>query len=105
MTATISTMVVQFGLAMMPLGRVRASSGLTSLTTRGTSGSIRHAEELSTTTAPCSAATGPHCFEVAPPALNSATSTSANTSGESSWTITSRSRHGRSFPAERGEAT
>ena len=38
--------------AMMPRGRSRAWAGLTSGTTSGTSGSIRNAPELSTTTAP-----------------------------------------------------
>src|SRR4051812_25311414 len=50
-------MVEQFGLAMIP--RCLATScGLTSGTTRGTSGSIRKALELSTTTAPARAAIG-----------------------------------------------
>ena len=46
----IAAMVVQFGLAMMPFGRLPASRAkLTSLTTSGTSGSLRHADELSIT--------------------------------------------------------
>jgi len=49
---------VQFGLLMMPLGRIRAASGFTSGTTNGTSGSIRNAPELSTATAPRAAAIG-----------------------------------------------
>ncbi len=57
-TATISDSVVQFGFAMIPLGRRAASAGLTSGTTSGTSGSIRNAPELSTHTAPRAAATG-----------------------------------------------
>jgi hypothetical protein len=52
----IAAIVVQFGFAMMPLGA--AACGLTSLTTSGTSGSIRHALELSMTTAPASAKRG-----------------------------------------------
>ena len=51
-------MVVQFGLAMMPFGGFFASCGFTSLTTSGTSGSLRQAEELSTTTAPAAANRG-----------------------------------------------
>ena len=61
-------MVVQFGLAMMPLGRCRAASGLTSATTSGTSGSIRQADELSITTAPAAAIFGDHSFDTEPPA-------------------------------------
>ena len=54
----IAAIVVQFGLATMPLGRYARASPLTSLTTSGTSGSIRQAEELSTTTAPAAANRG-----------------------------------------------
>ncbi len=57
-SAAIIVSVVQFGFAMMPLGRSRAAAGFTSGTTSGTSGSIRNAAELSTTTAPAAAATG-----------------------------------------------
>ena len=56
MTTTI-WMVEQLGLAMMPLCQ-STSSGLTSGTTSGTSGSMRQAEELSTTTQPASRAMG-----------------------------------------------
>ena len=49
--ATSDTMVVQLGLAMMPLCFL-ASSGLISGMTSGTSGSMRNALELSTNTAP-----------------------------------------------------
>ena len=59
--ASIIVRVVQLGLAMIPLGRLRPAPGLTSGTTSGTSGSIRNAPELSTTTAPCAAAIGAHC--------------------------------------------
>ena len=52
-STTTIIMVVQFGLAMMPRGRTRASSALHSGTTRGTSASIRKALELSIITAPC----------------------------------------------------
>ena len=54
----MAAMVVQFGLATMPLGRRSRACGLTSDTTSGTSGSIRHAEELSMTTAPAAATRG-----------------------------------------------
>ena len=49
---SMTTIVVQFGLAMMPLRASPTASGLTSLTTSGTSGSMRQADELSTTVAP-----------------------------------------------------
>ena len=55
-------------------GRRRSASGLTSLTTSGTSGSIRNALELSTTSAPASANRCAQAREVVAPALNSARS-------------------------------
>lgn len=67
----IAAIVVQFGLAMMPLGRSAIACGFTSETTRGTCGSLRHAEELSITTAPCAATFSASALEVAPPAENS----------------------------------
>ena len=51
----IAAIVVQLGLAMIPLRASATASGLTSLTTSGTSGSMRQAEELSMTTAPAAA--------------------------------------------------
>src|SRR4051794_26372880 len=51
----IAAMVVQLGLAMMPLTASPIASGLTSLTTSGTDGSIRKADELSMTMAPAAA--------------------------------------------------
>lgn len=62
----MAAIVVQFGLAMMPLGRLSAASGLTSETTSGTSGSMRQAEELSITTAPWEATFSASAREVAP---------------------------------------
>ena len=70
----MAAMVVQLGLAMMPLGRSAVSSGLTSETTSGTSGSLRHAEELSTTTAPAAANLGAYSREAVAPAENTAIS-------------------------------
>ena len=64
----IAAMVVQFGLAIIPSGGFSASSGLTSLTTSGTWGSARQAEELSTTTAPAAATCGAYCRLVVAPA-------------------------------------
>ena len=54
----MATMVVQFGLATMPLGIDASAAALTSGTTRGTSGSMRHADELSMTMAPAAANLG-----------------------------------------------
>ena len=51
-------MVVQFGLATMPFGRWSSACGFTSATTSGTSGSIRHADELSMTVTPAAATRG-----------------------------------------------
>ena len=54
----MAAIVVQFGLATMPFGMERSACGLTSATTSGTSGSMRHADELSITIAPAAATTG-----------------------------------------------
>ncbi len=72
---TISDSVVQFGTEMIPLGRLNASLGFTSGTTRGTSGSIRKAPDLSITTTPCSAATGAHASDTSSGTSNMAIST------------------------------
>ena len=53
------------------------ASGLISGITSGTVGSMRNAEELSTTTAPACAAIGANFFEIDPPALKNAMSISA----------------------------
>src|SRR3954467_6759102 len=79
-SATISCIVEQFGLAIRPLWPSSAS-GLTSDTTSGTSGSRRHLEELSITTAPASTKRGAHSPAVEPPALNSARSTPSGGGG------------------------
>jgi hypothetical protein len=72
----IAVMVVQFGLAMMPFGRCATACGLTSETTSGISGSIRHADELSITTAPAAATRGASAREACLPAENSTRSSS-----------------------------
>ncbi len=64
----MAAMVVQLGLATMPLGMFPSACGLTSATTSGTSGSPRQAEELSMTMAPAAATFGASFLEVAPPA-------------------------------------
>ena len=75
----MAAIVVQFGLAMMPLGsdRARLATSLTKFTsdtTSGTSGSLRHAEELSTTTAPAAANRGACTRDMVAPAEKSAIS-------------------------------
>jgi hypothetical protein len=70
----MAAMVVQLGLATMPFGIESSAPGLTSATTSGTSGSIRHAEELSTTVTPWDATLGASSLDVPPPAENRAMS-------------------------------
>src|SRR5208283_474294 len=72
-------MVEQLGLAMIPLCFL-ISSGLTSGTTKGTSGSIRNCEVLSITTAPALAAIGAHILEISAPGEDKTMSTPLNTS-------------------------
>src|SRR3954453_5524607 len=67
---------------MIPLCRA-TSWGLTSGTTSGTSGSIRKALELSTTTAPARAAIGLYCREIDAGVLDRTMSTPANAPGVS----------------------
>ena len=74
MSTGIAAIVVQFGLAMIPLRASAMASGLTSLTTSGTSGSIRQADELSTTVTPASANRGASARDVVAPAEKSAMS-------------------------------
>src|ERR1035438_4557252 len=67
----IAAIVVQLGFATIPLGMVRRVWALTSETTRGTRGSMRHADELSITTAPEAAIRGANTLdEVAPDDIN-----------------------------------
>ena len=96
--------VVQFGLAMMPRFFLM-SAALISGTTSGTSGSMRKALELSTTTAPACVAKGAYCREIPAPALKSATSTPANDASVSSCTTISSPLKGSVFPAERALAS
>ena len=81
-----SCIVEQLGFAMIPSWPSR-SSGLTWLTTSGTSGSMRHALELSMTVQPRFAASGASSLLVPPPALNSAMSTPSNASGVARPTV------------------
>ena len=101
----IAAIVVQLGLAMMPFGGRIASSGLTSATTSGTSGSIRQAEELSTTTAPAAATLGAVASDAVLPLENRARSSPVKSAVAVSSTMISPSRHGsvRAGRASRGE--
>ena len=77
---TTIMMVVQFGLAMIPRGRFRASAALHSGTTRGTSSSMRKALELSIITAPYFVIVSANSLDVPAPALVKAISTSLKSS-------------------------
>src|SRR6202020_2771430 len=88
-STTIIDSVVQLGTAMIPRGRLAAAAGLTSGTTRGTSGSSRNAPDLSMTTTPRAAATGAQSAETSSGTSNMARSTPSNASAVSSRTVTS----------------
>src|SRR5918995_5473822 len=102
-SATTVCMVVQFGLATIPLWSCSAS-GLTSETTSGTSSSMRHCDELSTTTAPASAKRGAHSALTPEPAENSAISKPWIDSSFSDCTVSLASPQSMLRPAERSEA-
>ena len=99
-SGTSAVIAEQFGTAMMPLcSRIRWP--LISGITRGASGSMRKADELSMTTAPALTAIGENLLETLLPAENSAMSTpskefSVNSSITSSWP-----RNESRLPAER----
>ena len=103
-SGTSAVIAEQFGLAMMPLwSRMRPAliSGITS----GTFGSIRKAEELSTTTAPALTAAGANFREMPPPAENSAMSTPSNDFSVSSSITIFWPRKSMVLPAERALAS
>ena len=100
----MAAIVVQFGFAMMPLRASSIACGLTSLTTSGTSGSMRQALELSMTMAPASANRGAWAFEPVAPAENSAMSMPERSAVAASSTTISSPLNGRVVPAERAEA-
>ena len=103
-SGTSAVMAAQFGLAMMPLwSRMRFAliSGITS----GTFGSMRKAEELSTTTAPALTAIGANFLEMLLPAENSAMSTPSKARSVSSSMTTSCPRNDTVLPAERALAS
>ena len=100
----MATIVVQLGLATMLRGISSSAWALTSGTTSGTCGSMRQADELSTTTAPASATRGARTLEVAPPAENRTMSSPDQSAVSASSTSTSPSPHFRRRPAERLDA-
>ncbi|CAB5067011.1 unannotated protein [freshwater metagenome] len=84
----MAAIVVQFGLATIPFEMLRKACGLTSATTSGTCGSIRQAEELSTTIAPAAATCGANSRELVAPLENSAMSMPEKSAVAVSSTIT-----------------
>src|SRR3712207_7772439 len=97
-------MVVQLGLAMMPLRTSARACGLTSLTMSGTSGSRRQAELLSMTVTPASAYRGACALDVVAPAEKIAMSRPVGSAVEASSTGISPPAHGSVLPADRAEA-
>ena len=100
----IAAIVVQLGLAMMPLRASATASGLTSDTTSGTSGSMRHADELSMTVTPAAAKRGASSRDEVAPAEKRAMSSPAGSAMAASSTVICSSPHGSVVPAERAEA-
>src|SRR5438105_2967992 len=97
-------MVEQFGLATMPLGIFLSASAFTSGTTRGTSGSMRQALELSTTIAPALAAMGLYSRLIMAGVLDNTISTPAYASGRIGSTGYCLPRNSMNLPALRSEA-
>src|SRR3954451_10197672 len=104
LSAGIAAMVVQLGLAMIPLRALAISPGLTSLTISGTSGSIRHADELSMTVAPAAANFGANSRDDVAPAENRAMSRPDTSAVAASSTVMSAPFQSNVVPAERAEA-
>ena len=103
----IAAMVVQFGLAMMPFLRDRLATSLaklTSLTTSGTSGSLRKADELSMTIAPAAANRGACTRDIVAPAENNAMSTPLGSAVSASSTSICCPRNSSFLPCDRAEA-
>src|ERR1019366_5062490 len=97
-------MVVQLGLATIPFGIVINACAFTSGTTRGTSGSIRHAEELSITIAPAAASRGAKTRDDVAPDDARAISMPEKSAVAASSTSIARPFHSMVEPAERDEA-
>src|SRR5262249_20106535 len=89
---------------LIPLRASAIVSGLTSATTSGTSGSIRHADELSITVTPASAKRGASARDPVAPAENSAMSSPLGSAAAASSTTISSSPHGSVVPADRADA-
>src|SRR6187401_2921609 len=89
---------------MILLRAFAISPGFTSLTISGTSGSIRHADELSITVTPQAANFGASSRDDLAPAENSAMSRPVGSAVEASSTVTSFPSHGSFVPADRDEA-
>src|ERR1700722_5498093 len=100
----MATMVVQLGLATIPLGMVRSSAALASGTTSGTSGSMRQAEELSITMAPAATSRGASSRETEAGAEQRARSMPDRSAVAASSTTTSPSAQSSVEPAKRAEA-
>ena len=100
----IAAIVVQLGLAMIPLRASSIASGLTSDTISGTSGSMRNADELSMTVTPAAANRGASSRDDVAPAENRAMSRPDGSATAASSTVISPSPHGRVVPADRAEA-
>src|SRR5438105_13386727 len=97
-------MVEQLGLAMIPFGIRASAPAFTSGTTSGTSGSMRQALELSTTTAPARAAIGLYSRLTSAGVLDRTISTPANASGARRSTEYDLPRKSMLLPALRSEA-
>src|SRR5271154_2322404 len=97
-------MVEQFGLATIPLGMRASTAAFTSGTTRGTSGSIRQALELSMTMAPARAAIGLYSRLIDAGVLESTIATPLKASGRSCSTGWDFPRNSTVLPALRSEA-
>ncbi|BCI92864.1 hypothetical protein NIIDMKKI_80700 [Mycobacterium kansasii] len=108
MSTGIAAMVVQFGLAIMPFLGAPAPrtsrSKLTSETTNGTSGSLRHADELSITVTPAAANRGACTRDIAAPAENRAMSRPLGSAVVASSTSISWPRKASLRPWERADA-
>ena len=100
----MATMVVQFGFPTIPFGIEASAEAFASGTTKGTSGSIRHAEELSMTIAPAAATFGASSREAAAPQENKARSKPPKSASATSSTVISPSFHGSIRPADRTDA-
>ena len=100
----MAAMVVQLGLAMMPLTASAIRSGLTSLTTRGTSGSMRQADELSITSTPAAANRGACTRDMIAPAEKIAISSPVGSAIEASSMTICSPFHGSVVPALRALA-